>query len=140
MTNGEPSQVEERELTYTDERRPHLGGAAPLRHMDGAATKSDGAGEAVGPRDKQLFDIIETIPVMAWTMLPDGSNAFANRRWAEYCGLSRQDTVGSGWQAAIHPEDAEQYLHKSRESLATGEPFEGEARFRCAADGDTVGS
>lgn len=48
MTDGEPSQVEERELTYTDERPPHLGGAAPLRHMNDAATKSDGAGEAVG--------------------------------------------------------------------------------------------
>lgn len=136
MTNGEPSQIEERELTYMDEGPPHLGGVAPLRAMNGAATKPNGAGEAVGPGDKQLFDIIETIPVMAWTMSPDGSNAFANRRWAEYCGLSEQDTAGSGWQAAIHPEDAEQYLHKSRESLATGEPFEGEARFRCAADGE----
>ncbi|WP_051383393.1 PAS domain S-box protein [Bradyrhizobium sp. WSM3983] len=136
MANGEPSQVEERDLTSTEERRPHLGGAALLGHLNGAPKKVNGAGEAVGPGDKQLFDIIETIPVMAWTMLPDGSNAFANRRWAEYCGLSAQDTVGSGWQAAIHPGDAEQYLHKSRESLATGEPFEGEARFRCAADGE----
>ncbi|WP_024507975.1 PAS domain S-box protein [Bradyrhizobium sp. ARR65] len=104
--------------------------------MNRDGTKLNGAGEAVCPGDKQLFDVIETIPAMAWTTLPDGSNAFANRRWAEYTGLSAQDTAGAGWQVAIHPEDVEQYLRKWRASLATGEPFEAEARFRCAGDGE----
>ena len=54
---------------------------------------------------KQLRDVIETIPAMAWTALPDGSNEFVNRRWSEYTGLSAEDTAGSGWTAAVHPED-----------------------------------
>jgi PAS domain S-box-containing protein len=73
---------------------------------------------------------------MAWTAAPDGSNAFVNRRWAEYTGLSAQDTVGSGWQVAIDPEDVESFLSKWHVSLATGEPFEEEARFRGATDGE----
>jgi PAS domain S-box-containing protein len=84
---------------------------------------------------RQLRDMIETIPAMAWTARPDGSNAFANRRWAEYTGLSAAGTPGTGWTIAVHPEDRQPYSEKWRVSLATGEPFESEARFRCAANG-----
>jgi PAS domain S-box-containing protein len=84
---------------------------------------------------KQLQDVIETIPAMAWTVRPDGSGAFVNRRWTEYTGLSAEETTGTGWRAAVHPEDRERYQDKWRASLAAGEPFEDEARFCCAADG-----
>ena len=85
---------------------------------------------------KKVRDVIETIPAMAWTALPDGSNAFVNRRWAEYTGLSAEDTTGSGWTAAVHPEDRQPYWEKWRASVSTGEPFEDEVRFRCAANGE----
>jgi PAS domain S-box-containing protein len=85
---------------------------------------------------KQLQDVIETIPAMAWTALPDGSNAFVNRRWAEYTGLSAEETAGSGWTAAVHPEDRQLYGEKWRASLVAGEPFEFEARFRSVANGE----
>ena len=88
-------------------------------------------------RESQQFrDVIETIPAMAWTALPDGSNEFVNRRWAEYTGLSPQDTAGSGWTAVVHREDREPYLEKWRAAVAGGEPVESEVRFRCAADGE----
>ena len=83
---------------------------------------------------RRLQDLIETVPAMAWTARPDGSNTFVNRRWTEYTGLSAEDTAGSGWMAAVHPEDRQPYSEKWRASLATGEPFESEARFRCSAD------
>jgi PAS domain S-box-containing protein len=85
---------------------------------------------------RQLRDVIETIPAMAWTALPDGSNEFVNRRWAEYTGLSAKDTAGSGWTAALQPDDRQPYWERWRASLAKGEPFEAEARFRCAANGE----
>src|SRR5208282_3274968 len=70
-----------------------------------------------------------------FTTLPDGSNAFANRRWREYTGLSLDDTAGSGWQSVVHPEDGERHVEKWRASVATGEPFEDETRFR-RSDGE----
>ena len=85
---------------------------------------------------KQLRNMIETIPAMAWTARPDGSNAFVNRRWTEFTGLSAEETAGSGWTAAVHPDERQAYWEKWRASLATGEPFESEARFRCAANGE----
>jgi PAS domain S-box-containing protein len=85
---------------------------------------------------KKLRDVIETIPAMAWTALPDGSNEFVNRRWAEYTGLSAKDTAGSGWTAAVQPDDSQPYSQKWRASLASGEPFECEVRLRCSANGE----
>ncbi|HYZ85174.1 MAG TPA: two-component regulator propeller domain-containing protein, partial [Bryobacteraceae bacterium] len=85
---------------------------------------------------KKLRDVIDTIPAMAWTVRPDGSDAFVNRRWTEYTGLSAKDTAGSGWAAVVHPEDRHAYWEKWHASLATGQPFECEARFRSAADGE----
>ena len=97
-------------------------------------SRTESAPKALQKIEKELRDVIETIPVMAFTALPDGSNAFANGRWREYTGLSASDTAGSGWHSAVHPEDVERHVDKWRASVATGEPFEDETRFR-RADG-----
>ena len=87
-------------------------------------------------KSKQLREVIETIPAMAWTALPDGSNEFVNRRWLDYTGLSQEETAGLGWHVAVHPEDLAQYAERWRVSVAAGRVFEDEVRFRRAADGE----
>jgi PAS domain S-box-containing protein len=85
---------------------------------------------------QKLRDVIDTIPAMAWTVRQDGSGAFVNRRWVEFTGLTAADTSGSGWTAALHPDDRQQYSEKWRAAVAAGEPFEHEARFYRAGDGE----
>src|SRR6266446_168431 len=87
-------------------------------------------------QEKRLRDVVETIPAMTFTTLSDGSCTFVNKRWTEYTGLSVEWTSGAGWQRAIHPEDLVRHSEKWRISVATGQLFEGEARFRRAADGE----
>src|SRR5260370_14541512 len=84
--------------------------------------------------EKELRDVIDTIPAIVWTALPDGSNTYVNKRFVEYSGLSAEQTAGSGWQAAIHPDDVQQHLSKWMASVATSKPHESEVRFR-RADG-----
>lgn len=91
------------------------------------------AERAVRRSEKQLRDVIETMPAMAFTVLPDGSTEFVNRRFTEYTGL-KAEAVGSHRRNLIHPEDIERYIKKWKASLASGEPFENEARGR-GADG-----
>src|SRR5215469_12345786 len=85
--------------------------------------------------EKELRDVIETIPTSAWTTLADGSVEFVNRGWREYTGLSGEGSLGSGWQSAVHPEDMDQHVGKWQKSVATGDPFENEVRYRRSADG-----
>jgi PAS domain S-box-containing protein len=81
-------------------------------------------------REKELRDVIDTIPAIVWSALPDGSNTYANKRFVEYSGSSAEQTAGSGWQVVIHPDDLERHAGKWMEAVATGKPHENEVRFR----------
>ena len=83
-------------------------------------------------QEKHLRDVVETIPAMAFSARPDGSTEFINRPWLDYTGSPEKDNLGSGWQVTVHPDDLDEHLNKWRESLATGAPFENEARHRDA--------
>src|ERR1700723_3792104 len=60
----------------------------------------------------------------------------ARDRGLKTTGLSSEKTMGSGWEAAAHPADLPRYGERRRASVASGEPFEHEVRFRRAADGE----
>ena len=94
------------------------------------------AEQALQRSEKQLRDVIETIPTMAWTTTPDGTNAFANKVYLEYTGLSLRDILGTGWKVSYHPADIATHLEKWRVSLETGKPFENEARVKQAKNGE----
>jgi PAS domain S-box-containing protein len=55
-----------------------------------------------------------------------------NQRWHEYTGVSQEESHGSGWQVAFHPEDLVKVLDKWQAVGASGEPaeIEIEARLR----------
>ena len=86
-------------------------------------------------QEQKLRDVVETIPTIAWTALPDGWVDFSNHHWEEYTGLSLEKGAGSGWEAAVHPDDVKRHAEKWRASVASGEPYESEARYR-RADGE----
>ena len=98
-------------------------------------TERKRAEEAVLRSEKELRNVIETIPISVWTALPDGTVDFVSRHWRDHSGLSEENASGAGWQTAVHPDDIDRHLDKWRASLATGAPFENEARRR-AADGE----
>src|SRR5438270_9525500 len=74
--------------------------------------------------------LIDAIPTMAWASRPDGYVEFLNRRCLEYMGLSLHQARGSGWDAAVHPDDLDALMGKWRALLASGEAGEMEARLR----------
>ena len=84
--------------------------------------------------EQELRDTFDTVPAMVWVALPNGSNAYVNRRFTEYSGLAVAQTAGSGWREAAHPDDLQRHEGKWLASVATGEPHESEVRFR-RADG-----
>jgi PAS domain S-box-containing protein len=100
------------------------------------ALNAQRAEDAARRSENELRDVIETIPAMAWTTLPDGANDFTNRSWLEYTGITVQDASGAGWKEWFHPTDIATHAEKWRESVASGKPFENEARAKRARDGE----
>ena len=94
------------------------------------------AEEAVRQSEKQLREVIETIPAIAWTSSPDGLVEFANKRWQEYTGMSPREALGSAWTVAVHPKDLDRYVERRRASLASGDPIEDEIRIRHGGTGE----
>jgi PAS domain S-box-containing protein len=82
--------------------------------------------------EHRLRLVIDTVPAMLHSARPDGYIDFFNKRWLEYVGVSLEDISGWRWTNVIHPDDVEDVVGKWRSSVATGRPFEAEARFRRA--------
>jgi PAS domain S-box-containing protein len=89
----------------------------------------------MGGEEQRFREAIETMPAMALIARSDGHCTFVNRGWSEFTGLSIEQTVGSGWQTALHPDDLGRVVNKWRASLASGEALENEIRIRRVGDG-----
>jgi len=85
--------------------------------------------------EDRLRFVIDTAPAMLHSARPDGYVDFFNKRWLEYVGVSLEEIWGWQWPNVIHPEDVVDVAGKWRSSVATGRPFEAEARLR-RADGE----
>jgi hypothetical protein len=89
---------------------------------------------SVDDGDLNLRQIIDSAPALIHTARPDGYLDFFNRTWLDFVGQPLKSLLGWKWTAWIHPEDVQSFVQKWRESIATGERFEGAARVR-RADG-----
>lgn len=126
--------------TFDGKRKTMRNSAAPIRNAEGLivgavfvnedVTERVRAEDAVRKNEEQLRDVIDTIPVIAFISMPDGSNEFTNRSWQEYTGLSVKDTAGWGWASTVHPDDIARHLEKWRASVSAGTTFDNAARYR----------
>ena len=80
--------------------------------------------------ENDLSRLVDTLPGLVWSALPDGRVDFLNQRWREYTGLGADEARDYGWLAAIHPEDLPVLLERWRGILAGGEQREMQARLQ----------
>ncbi len=82
-------------------------------------------------------ELLQLLPVSAWTLKPDGTPDFVNQVWLEYSGQTL-DFVRShpeAWMTAIHPEDREAASKSFWEGVHSGQGFAFETRSLRAQDG-----
>jgi PAS domain S-box-containing protein len=116
----------------------------PILDQDGAVVMVGGASvditerieaeEAVRRSEEHLRLVIDTIPTMAWSLLPDGVVDFLNQPWMDYTGLSLEEYVKDP-TGPIHPEDIPRVIEKWLAQKVVGEGYEEEMRLR-RADGE----
>jgi PAS domain S-box-containing protein len=79
--------------------------------------------------------LIDLVPCVVWTAGQDGAVDYANEFWLRYSGLTHDQTYGSGWLAALHPEDRPRVVDVWTTALRAGTQVDVEYRVRRAADG-----
>ena len=86
--------------------------------------------EQVLASQARFQQLLETLPQLAWTARPDGSISYYNQRWYRLTGATPEELHNWGWEQFIHPDDLAATAQTWRHSLATGEPYEAEQRWR----------
>ena len=71
------------------------------------------------------------MPQIIWTNDANGKPNFFNERWYKYSGLDFKDSIGLGWEAIVHADDAASSRELWQKALSTGTIFDAEYRLRC---------
>ncbi|AKQ46662.1 hypothetical protein TH63_15190 [Rufibacter radiotolerans] len=85
--------------------------------------------------DRQT-QILDALPHMTFTSRPDGFVEYYSQQWYDFLGTTRDTLIHLGWENYLHPEDVQATLQQWQQSLATGQPFMVENRWRANGDGE----
>lgn len=140
LVTGTGVDTEARMRRHDGEYRWFLFRASPMRDENGSIVKWFGtnidiedrkrADEALLASERNLRQIINTLPTTAWQTDAQGFVEFLSDRWLDYAGFTAEQGAGLGWGAAIHPDDAQGLFAYWQSCLETGTPVDTEARMR----------
>ena len=74
--------------------------------------------------------LADTTPVMMWESGLDMGVTFLNKPWLDFTGQPPQQSLGNGWVAAVHPDDAQHLIEVYRRSFNSRESYKVECRLR----------
>jgi two-component system sensor kinase FixL len=72
---------------------------------------------------------------MVWFTDLAGRATYVNQHYAEFTGLSSEQSRGDGWLAIVHPQDRERVLSTWKKAVADKTDYETEMRVRRVSDG-----
>jgi PAS domain S-box-containing protein len=87
--------------------------------------------------ERRYRELVEALPVGIFETDADGGNTYANGVWVQMTGLTRNQTRGDGWIAAVYPDDRAAMQARWKAVIAAQAPFRSEHRL-CRLDGAEV--
>jgi PAS domain S-box-containing protein len=91
--------------------------------------------EAARRSERELSDVVNTVPAHVWSTSPEGEVDFVNDRWLQFTGLALDEAFGWKWEAVVHPDDRTRVVADWHTAAKNGQAMESEARVR-RADGE----
>jgi PAS domain S-box-containing protein len=80
---------------------------------------------------EQFAFLADLIPQLVWITDPTGFHTYFNQRWTTFTGYTLADSVGPDmWNNLLHPDDRQRARQVWGHSLATGEDYNIEYRFK----------
>ncbi len=144
VDTGESFSVMHRLRRADGEYRWHHARGEPLRDPQGNIIQWYGlsvdvddqkrAEETLRKSERELRTLIDVMPAIVGTSLPDGTVDFLSQSWVDYFGQTTEEAMGGGWASVIHPDDVDRVLANRRAGLASGDLVVQELRCR-GADG-----
>ncbi|WP_169788161.1 PAS domain-containing protein [Rufibacter tibetensis] len=79
---------------------------------------------------ERTLKVLDALPHMTFTARPDGYVDYYSQQWYDYLCTSQEELNKLGWEYFIHPDDLQVTQNKWNHSLATGETYVIENRWR----------
>lgn len=86
--------------------------------------------EEQGHAARSLQELTTHTPALLFTADSAGQFDSINARWTEFIGEAADELLGSGWTRFVHPDDTHRAITSWAASVASGEPYEHQWRFR----------
>jgi PAS domain S-box-containing protein len=90
--------------------------------------------EAARRSERELRDVVNTVPAHVWSTSPEGQVDFVNDRWLQFTGLALDEAFGWKWEAAVHPDDRTRVDADWRTALQHGRAMESDRSQRCGLE------
>jgi PAS domain S-box-containing protein len=87
--------------------------------------------EALIESEDHYRHAVELNPQIPWTAAPDGMILDTSLRWEALTGLTKEESLGTGWTRALYPDDVQPTLKAWYEALNTGNLLDFEYRLHC---------
>ncbi len=94
------------------------------------------AEQALQESERRFRTLSRFAPVGIFLTDAEGQCTYVNDRWCQVAQIQPEQALGSGWSAAVHPQDRQRVLTEWHRVAQTGEEFALEFRF--AGQGETV--
>jgi PAS domain S-box-containing protein len=94
-------------------------------------TRRKQAEQALVESEDHYRNAVELSPQVPWTADPNGMILDISHRWETLTGLTKQESLGTGWVRALHPDDRQATLRAWEKALRTGEFLDIQYRIRC---------
>jgi len=95
------------------------------------AVSADSSTSAAPAQENEFNFLADFIPQLVWITDPTGFHTYFNQRWIDYTGYTLADSVGAEmWNNLLHPDDQARARQVWGHSLATGDDYRIEYRFK----------
>jgi len=134
ISRGEPWEAEARLRRKDGQYRWFLIRGNPLRNEQGVVIRWYLARTNIEDRkqaERELTQLVDAVPHQMVVLDPDGRRLYANQVALDFRGMTLQEFLdNSNTSRHLHPDDQARFWEVRKNGIASGAPFETEARFR----------
>ncbi|MDQ2834790.1 MAG: EAL domain-containing protein [Acidobacteriota bacterium] len=86
--------------------------------------------EALAESEDHYRNTVELNPQIPWIADASGAILDVSKKWGDLTGLSKKETLGSGWFSVLHPDDLTPTIQAFNDAVRSGNPIDTQYRIR----------